>query len=256
MWAAEARAEEGPGTGPSHDHAGPPADAVEAGLAPAVEARLLERAQAAGGLVVGVWEPPCSLVVPASYQRYERFEALGARFAAAGWPVAVRRSGGGLVPQGPGVLNLSLAWPTAAELGTVMESVYLRLGAVLQQAVAPWGRRAGLQPVEGSFCDGRFNLAIAGRKIAGTAQGWRRLADGRSLVLAHACLLVAADLPGLVDQANRFEAHLGSDRQYRLDTLDNLLPPAVQADAAARAAALRAVGQVLRQAAEAAGPLA
>lgn len=256
MWAAEAPLGEGPGTGPSHDPAGPPADASGAGLAPDVEARLLERAQAVGGAVVDVWEPPCSLVVPASYRRYERFDALALRFAAKGWPVAVRRSGGGLVPQGPGVLNLSLAWPTRAELGAVMESVYLRLGAVLQQAIAPWSRQAGLQPVEGSFCDGRFNLAIGGRKIAGTAQGWRRLTDGRSLVLAHACLLVAADLPMLVERANAFEAQLGSDRQYRLDTLDNLLPAALRADAAARAAALRAVGQALRQAAEAAGPLA
>ena len=43
-------------------------------------------------------------------------------------------------------------------------------------------------------------------------------------MLAHACLLVEADLATRVRRANAFEAQRGSDRQYRLDAVANLVP--------------------------------
>ncbi|WP_298234338.1 lipoate--protein ligase family protein [uncultured Azohydromonas sp.] len=191
----------------------------------ALEARLLEQA-AEGGAYAAVWECRPALVVPATYRRFERFEALSERFAAQGWPVSVRRSGGGLVPQGPGMVNLSLAWRTPARMADAMETVYLGLCALLQEAFQSFGLRAQAQPVEGSFCDGRFNLALDGRKAVGTAQYWKRVNAAEHVVLAHACVLVDADLPLLVERANAFEAQLGSDRQYRVETLANLVPAA------------------------------
>jgi lipoate-protein ligase A len=187
----------------------------------ALEQRLLEQA-AEGGAFAAVWECRPALVVPPTYRRFERFEALCERFAAQGWPVSVRRSGGGLVPQGPGMVNLSLAWRTPARMGDAMETVYLGLCGLLQQAFAAFGLQALAQPVEGSFCDGRFNLALHGRKAVGTAQYWKRVNAQEHVVLAHACVLVDADLALLVGQANAFEARLGSDRQYRLDAVANL----------------------------------
>lgn len=188
-----------------------------------LEHQLLARA-AEGGCVAASWEPMPGLVVPASYRRFERFEALCERFEALGWPVTVRRSGGGLVPQGPGMLNWSLAWRTPSAMGQAMESVYERLCALLQDALRPFGIDAAPQPVVGSFCDGRYNLAVAGRKVAGTAQYWQRISASEHVVLAHACLLVEADLTTLVRRANQFEARLGSDRQYERGALANLVP--------------------------------
>jgi lipoate-protein ligase A len=188
-----------------------------------VEQRLVERA-ADGGAVSAVWEPSPSLVVPGSYRRFERFDTLCERFAARGWPVSVRRSGGGLVPQGPGMVNVSLAWRTRSGMGHAMQPVYEGLCELLEGTLAPFGIDAEPQAVEGSFCDGRWNLAVGGRKVAGTAQFWQRISPTEHVVLAHACLLVEADLATLVRRANEFEAQLGSDKQYRLDAIANLVP--------------------------------
>lgn len=190
----------------------------------ALEQRLLDQA-AEGGACAAVWECRPALVVPATYRRFERFDALCERFAAQGWPVSVRRSGGGLVPQGPGMVNLSLAWRTRSRLGDAMEAVYLHLCGLLQEAFAAFGLHAQAQAVENSFCDGRFNLALDGRKAVGTAQYWKRVNATEHVVLAHACVLVEADLSLLVERANAFEAQLGSDRQYDLRAVANLVPP-------------------------------
>lgn len=65
----------------------------------------------AGEAVAQLWQAPQGLVVPGSYRQFTGLPAVSAHFAARGWPVWLRRSGGGLVPQGPGIINLSLASP-------------------------------------------------------------------------------------------------------------------------------------------------
>jgi lipoate-protein ligase A len=96
---------------------------------------------------------------------------------------------------------------------------------VLVNAMDSLGIAAFMSSVKGSFCDGRFNLAVnhqgRTRKIAGTAQYWRR-ANGRQAVLAHALLIVTADPLHLTAQANQFEAALNSDRQYDANALTSI----------------------------------
>jgi lipoate-protein ligase A len=187
----------------------------------AVEQALLRLADE-GIAAAHVWEPPCGLVVPASYRRFERFAAAVERFGSEGVPVRVRCSGGGLVPQGPGVVNFSLAWRTRESMGQVAVPVYGALCGLLQSCLTTFGVVATAQPVSDSFCDGRYNLACGGRKIAGTAQYWRRANDREQLVLAHACLLVDADLAMLTARANAFESEIGSGRVYRAEAITNL----------------------------------
>ncbi|CAL8478749.1 octanoyl-[GcvH]:protein N-octanoyltransferase (plasmid) [Caballeronia sp. S22] len=192
---------------------GDPLDAEEA---------LLSRA-AAGEAVAHVWEAPVSLVVPRSYQRYAALSDAREAFAQRGCPVWLRLSGGGLVPQGPGILNLSLAYPVRAPMGTRTESVYVHLCRILADALNSLGVLTHWQAVEGSFCDGRFNLAWGpgddARKVAGTAQYWRRVPHGDKdqplyAVLAHAVLLVDADPIEINERANAFEAMIESGRRY------------------------------------------
>ncbi len=164
-----------------------------------------------------LWCAPRGLVAPLSYRRHAAFDAACADFGAAGWPVRMRRSGGGVVPQGPGLLNLSLAYCPGGAPGRCADAVYAHLCATLVQALGWLGIETHARSVRGSFCDGRFNLAVltneGDRKIAGTAQYWRR--DGeRHAVLAHAVLLLEADTELLTEKANAFEAALGSDRHY------------------------------------------
>ena len=179
--------------------------------------------QHAGAPRARLWEGPVSLVVPRSYRRHSAFERVAAQFAARGCPVFERPSGGGLVPQGPGILNLSLVYTLPGGPGTWMERVYRHLCALLRDELEALGVASHWQAVSGSFCDGRFNLACGSgaqaRKIAGTAQYWRPLprhpaGPGTHAVLAHAVLLVDPDLAATHAWANAFEQALGSGRRY------------------------------------------
>lgn len=202
------------------------------------EAGLHARA-AAGEAVALLWYSPPSLVVPGSYRRFDQLDAVRAQFADAGCPVFLRKSGGGLVPQGPGIVNLSLAYPMWRTLGEAAEEVYQHLCGILSAALADLGVATGWQAVEGSFCDGRYNLACGegaeARKIAGTAQYWQAVAGQPAegtrchVVLAHAVLLVDTDLALAHQRANQFEAALGSGRYYQASktvSVQQMLPEA------------------------------
>jgi lipoate-protein ligase A len=96
------------------------------------------------------------------------------------------------------------------------------LCGLLQRALATFGVDAHFQAVTGSFCDGRYNLACGqgeqARKIAGTVQYWRPMAEGRGhVVLAHAVILIDADPIAAHQAANDFESQLGSGRIYHAD---------------------------------------
>ena len=174
--------------------------------------------QHAGQPSARLWQAPTSLVVPRSYRRHAGFDAVAAQFSAHGCPVHERPSGGGLVPQGPGILNLSLAYTLPGGLGAWMEPVYHHLCALLQGVLQTLGVPSHWQAVTGSFCDGRFNLACGAgaqaRKIAGTAQYWRPLPRHLAGPGTHAVLLVNPDLAAAHARANAFEQALGSGRQY------------------------------------------
>ena len=156
--------------------------------------------------------------VPRSYQRNPQFDMACRQLAAEGLPVDVRLSGGGVVPQAAGVINLHLAYPIAAKYPLQhAESQYMGLCALIAGALAACGIEASPQPVQGSFCDGRFNLAVNGKKIACTAQYWRRnqaAATPSFSLLSHAVILVNADSTALTALANRFEAALHSQLRY------------------------------------------
>ena len=182
---------------------------------PASEAGWLALAAATGRAAAHLWQAPEGLVVP-----------LNTR-AAPGWAAAdrtgvqLRSSGGGLVPQGPGVWNLSLAWPAPSAEPQGTDAVYAGLCCGLAAAFARLGVAATPHAVPGAWCDGRWNLAIAGRKCVGTAQAWRRMA-GRPMVLAHAVIVSSADPEALTACANAFEDQLGRGLRYRADGTTSL----------------------------------
>lgn len=178
-----------------------------------------------GEATAALWTGRLALVAPLSYRRHAQLESARTASAARGWPVRLRRSGGGVVPQGVGILNVTLAYPCAGAAGDQAESVYAHLCQLLSRALAGLNIAALSGSVQGSFCDGRFNLAVnqqgTVRKIAGTAQYWRR-AKGQQAVLAHALLLVDADPEFLCAQANQFEDDLASGRQYAANALTSV----------------------------------
>ena len=145
-----------------------------------------------------------------------------------------RRSGA----RGPGIINLSLAAGAAAARRSRRTDLSF---AVRGAAAYPRALRRCQPPraVNGSFCDGRYNLACgegeAARKIVGTAQYWRPLTAGRGhVVLAHAVILIDADLSAAHQAANAFEAQLGSERVYCADKTVTRAAASRRAPSAAR----------------------
>jgi lipoate-protein ligase A len=191
-------------------------------------------APAAREPVACLWQSPAGLVVPRTYAARPGFAAVQAGFAARGCPVHVRQSGGGVVPQGPGILNLSLAQAFAGRPLDHSEAFYRQICTLISDALASFGIDSHTQAVEGSFCDGRYNLAILepARKVVGTAQVWRLIpghAPDRHVGLVHALILAQCDPDELTARANALETALGTARRYdadRIATLDDALPPA------------------------------
>jgi lipoate-protein ligase A len=169
-----------------------------------------------------VWGNARCLVVARSDARLPRFAAAREELAAAGWPVVVRESGGSAVPHGPGILSLSLAFRPAHGAPCTLESIYGELCRALELALERLGVRAERSGgVPDAFCDGRYDLAVGGRKIAGTAQRWRAGPGGpspeRGAVLAHALLLVDADRVEATEAVNRFYRAAGGARRARAE---------------------------------------
>jgi lipoate-protein ligase A len=165
-----------------------------------------------------LWQGTRGWVVPRRTTALPAWHRVAAQHGAA---LQVRHSGGGLVPQGPGIWNLSLAWPAGTSTPADMHAVYAALCDALAAAFARLGVMATPQAVQGSFCDGRWNLAVHGRKLVGTAQAWRRIGTVQ-VVLAHALIIVGADPLALTASANALESELGQGMPYRADALTSL----------------------------------
>ncbi|MBY4675022.1 lipoate--protein ligase family protein [Marinobacterium arenosum] len=154
-----------------------------------------------------IWRCRQALVVPRSLARKPNFAAVGERLAAQGWPLVLRQTGGDLTPQAPGLINVALVFRQRRCEGAIRDS-YLRLCQPLIDALQSLGVQAYCASVQGAFCDGDYNLVVDGRKLAGTAQRWRRLrtASGADehAVLAQAVILADESLARLWQVGNQF----------------------------------------------------
>lgn len=193
----------------------------QAAAAGAPEQDWLEAALGGTG-TAALWTGARGLVAPAGYRH---LPGVHRPDLVPGWPVRLRSSGGGVVPQGPGILNLSLAYDPGGPLAECAEPVYRHLCALLAQALAALGIASFASAVAGSFCDGRFNLACGDpdrpRKLAGTAQRWRS-ASGRQAVLAHAVLLLDTDPGEITAAVNALEVALGTGRHCCAEALSTV----------------------------------
>lgn len=185
-----------------------------------LEADLLGR-KGAGAVV---WTSETSgIVAPATLSRNSAIEASSRLSTARGWPVFLRPTGGGAVPQGPGVLNLAMAWD--APRGFTIEDGYRALVGPIQTLLSSMEIQTDKGGVSASFCDGAWNLSVAGRKLVGTAQRWRPTQRGGARVLAHAMILTHGRLEPRTSAINNFHDDLGLRYPVRADahtTLENL----------------------------------
>ncbi|WJS05682.1 lipoyl protein ligase domain-containing protein [Roseibium aggregatum] len=148
-----------------------------------------------------------TIVCPEAYRRRRGFEAAAARSSARGWPVVLRRTGGGAVPQYRGCVNLAMSFTIAADF--TIEQGYRFLTQAIRDCVNHENLSLETGATSGSFCDGTWNLSVSGRKIVGTAQRWRSLGDGKVRILAHALILAQGRVEPGADAVAAFHHDLG-----------------------------------------------
>lgn len=170
----------------------------------AAEGIAAELALPIGGALI--WEAGSrAIVLPQVLSHRPGFDGAATASAARGWPLLLRGSGGGAVPQGPGTLNLALCQRVGERS---IDDIYRDLCAPIRRVLAAQGLSAEPGATPDSFCDGSFNLAIAGRKIVGTAQRWRAGEGGRR-ALAHALILFDPALDAGVAAVDALHRDLG-----------------------------------------------
>lgn len=180
----------------------------------------LVREVAAGkrGALARIWENPRCLIATRRETRFPHFEDACNQLSGEGWPVYVRESGGTTVPHEPGILHFSLIFPTYEARTFELDTIFEALCEPIRLALMELGLDAHYGFVDGSYCDGRYNLAIDGLKVTGTAQ---RLVGGRceekgikGAVLAQAMLMVECDAIRGTEMVNRFYKLAGDERVY------------------------------------------
>lgn len=157
-----------------------------------------------------VWDAAArALTLPERFSRNDRFSEASDRMKRLGWPVSTRRTGGGITPQGPGVINVAVAFQVPPKDAKSVPETYAAICDPLIHASATMGVSAVPGSVQGSFCDGEFNLEVGGRKLVGTAQRWRG-----AHVLCHALVLIDLDLPKAVQAAQTLSDGLDLGDRY------------------------------------------
>jgi octanoyl-[GcvH]:protein N-octanoyltransferase len=165
-----------------------------------------------------IWRSQRALIVARGQTRWSNFEKVAAELTEMGWPVLVRRSGGGAFPICRGTVQIAMM-ATYADLGMSMDGVYDRLGFLIGSALTDFGIAACVGDTLGAFCDGRHDLIVAGRKIAGLAQHWRLCGGGERFITAAASVLVEADVDELVGIVDRFHAMCGQAIDIRPEAM-------------------------------------
>ena len=180
------------------------------------EERLFDEAfdTEAGRTGLMFWQQSNCLVVPRRWLSLPGIEAAQDLADARGWPVMVRRSGGACVFHGPGVLCVSSIVIDQQDPGPV-DRAYGEFAGGLSAALAMLGvDGVSIGPAPDAPCDGRFNLLVDGRKLAGLAMR-RRMRHGRTASLVHACVWIGGPLAEAIEMINLFESRLGLPGTYR-----------------------------------------
>ncbi len=136
--------------------------------------------------LVRLWSCPSALVAPRHLARKPQFASARQQCAL---PLAIRASGGTVVMHGPEFTNLTVITTRRAGDAVDIDRIYASFGDVLFPALREMGISATFAEVRQAYCSGRYDVAVAGRKLAGTA-AFVRWIGGVQAHLVHAVLRV------------------------------------------------------------------
>lgn len=130
---------------------------------------LAERVAAGDPAVVYFWTASKTLVLGMQDARLQGAKRAAARLYAEGIDVFVRSSGGRAVAIDEGVLNVTVVVPETGPFRS-MDGSFAWMAEHVRSALKPLGLMVGIGEVRGSFCPGRYDLSVGGKKFAGLAQ--------------------------------------------------------------------------------------
>ncbi len=170
------------------------------------------------------WTTSQSLIVPKSLTRASQFDNACTNLGNSGWPVFVRKTGGGITPHGAGILNVSIAYALDTCEKPTISGVYDMFCSPLISLMSSLGCTATTGAVPGSFCDGAYNIVVDEKKVMGTAQRWTRVKSkvSRQVVFAHAMLLVNADIQSSVWAVNKLSTACDLDNDILVEKHVNI----------------------------------
>ncbi|HET7628659.1 MAG TPA: lipoate--protein ligase family protein [Bacillales bacterium] len=91
-----------------------------------------------------------------------------------GYRVIVRNSGGLAVVLDKGIFNLTLVFPDNQKVD--IDKGYEAMANIVKRMLEPFETKVDVGEVNGSYCPGRYDLSIGGKKFAGISQ--RRIRSG------------------------------------------------------------------------------
>jgi len=150
------------------------------------------------------WQSAQGLCVTRKEHRLPHFAEAQDALTAQSHELATRRSGGTVVAQGDGILNithLSLHFGPRNIGGS-----YMDFCGDMQSRFKMLGFETDIGPVAGSYCDGDYNLILDGKKLAGTSQRWVKGPEKALITLNHAVILVTANGQDATRRVNDFHA--------------------------------------------------
>jgi octanoyl-[GcvH]:protein N-octanoyltransferase len=198
-----------------------------------------------------IWQCAPCIVVPRRMSMLERFPRAAALMQEHGFPMFVRETGGDAVVQGPGIINVTIAFTPSDRQRDRIHTTYERLSRPLINLLLRQGIRATTGAISGAMCDGAYNVVVGRRKLAGTAQRWRtwRSEDGllQYAVLAHLALSVDVDHVAACAAINTLYAELGIGARICSDRHANWADIHPAPDRAARARLISDLGRAYRE---------
>ncbi len=173
---------------------------IEADRAFDREAELIaevQRGELAQALMLWQSKTP-TLILPAG-KKWRQSPELNQALSESGWQLVARKTGGAPVPQCAGIINLSHIYHLSANEDYNIQRAYVSLCEVLIEAFSKYGVKLDIHATPYSYCDGDYNLNIAGRKLIGTAQRVLLSKGGARTILAQACIIVEANVAAIVE---------------------------------------------------------
>ncbi|MEY8292324.1 lipoate--protein ligase family protein [Carnobacteriaceae bacterium 52-44] len=131
--------------------------------------------------VLHFWQTPPLAILGMMDTRISHFEQALSVFDAYDHDVVIRNSGGLAVVSDPGVLNVSLIYPSNENRLTINTGYEFMLDFIRKTLYPLFPYEIKAYEITNSYCFGDFDLSIEGKKIAGISQ--RRIKDGVAIML-------------------------------------------------------------------------